>query len=187
MQQLSPRLLHSIVVAVVSLLTQEITAIRAQTATAIPHLSCDNFKKRLESAATLLQFQMPTPSFQRVPTAGSDYWWISYPQRDVEADMSCRNGGFQEFEFYDYSVRTPAASVSHPQTDHLLAASLYAYTGWPSGEVLKGAAKLLESSQDGGNPGTAHLPNGAIAHLWIDTKTTGTAHLTIGFGGDELK
>jgi hypothetical protein len=165
--------------------TQEIAATRAQTATAISGVSCDDFKKRLASAAMVLEFQMPTPTFQRVPTAGSDYWWVSYSQQGIEADMSCRTGGFQEFELYDYSIRTPVNAVSHPQTYRLLAASVYAYTGWRPREVLKGVSDLLESAKDEGDAGTVHLPNGAVAHLWINTKTTGTAHLTIELGGDE--
>ena len=98
--------------------------------------------------------------------------------------MSCRGGGFQEFELYDYSVHTPVSVVSHPQTYRLLAASVYAYTGWRPREVLKGVSDLLESAKDEGNAGTVHLANGAVAHLWINTKTTGTAHLTIELGGD---
>ena len=178
-----------IVAAVVSLSTQEMTASQAQMASAAPGVSCDDFKKRLASAAMVLEFQMPTPTFQRVPTAGSDYWWVSYSQQGIEADMSCRSGRFQEFEFYDYSVRTPVSVVSRPLTYRLLAASVYAYTGWAPREVLKGVSDLLESAKDEGNAGTVHLSSGAVAHLWINTKTTGTAHLTIelGGGGDESK
>jgi hypothetical protein len=168
--------------AVVPLLTQGIAA-TAQATTAISAVSCDDFKKRLASAAMVLEFQMPAPTFQLEPTAGSDYWWVSYSQQ-AEADMSCRSGGFQEFEFYDYSVRTPVDAVSHPQTYRLLAASIYAYTGWRPSEVLKGVSDLLESAKDEGNAGTLYLPGGATAHLWINTKTTGAAHLTIELGGD---
>jgi len=80
---------------------------------AVTGVSCDDFKKRLASAAIVLEFQTPTPTFQRVPTAGSDYWWVLYSQQGIEADMSCRGGGFQEYEFYDYSVRTPVSVISH--------------------------------------------------------------------------
>lgn len=173
-----------ILAAVVALMIQEIAATRAQMATAVSGVSCDDFKERLASAAIVLEFQMPTPTFQRVPTSGSDYWWVSYSQQAIEADMSCRNGGFQEFEFYDYSVRTAVTTVSHSQTYHLLAASLYAYTGWQPREVLKAISDLLESAKDEGIAGTLRL-NGAVAHLWINTKTTGTAHLTIELGGEE--
>jgi hypothetical protein len=85
----------------------------------------------------------------RVPTAGSDYWWVSYPHRSIEANISCRKGLFQEFEFYDYSFRTPVNVVSNAQTYQLLAASVYAHTGWPSREVLKGVSDLLESAKTG--------------------------------------
>jgi hypothetical protein len=158
-----------------------------QLVATISGVSCDDFKKRLENAAKLLEFEMPAPTFQRVPNAGSDYWWISYSQQGIEADMSCRNGGFREFEFYDYNVHTPIDVVSHPQTYHLLAASLYAYTGWPPRDVLKGVSDLLESAKDEGTAGTVYLPNGAVSHLWINTKTTGTAHLAIELGRNEPK
>jgi len=176
-----------IIAAAVLLSTQEITASRAQMASAVSGVSCDDFMKRLASAAMVLEFQMPTPTFQRVPTVGSDYWWVSYSQQGIEADMSCRNGGFQEFEFYDFSVRAPVSVASHPQTYHLLAASVYAYTGWQPREVLKGVSDLLESAKDEGIAGTLHLSNRTLAHLWINTKTTGTVHLTIGLGGDESR
>jgi hypothetical protein len=175
-----------ILAAVVSLSTQEMTASRAQMVS-VSGVSCDEFMKRLASAATVLEFQMPTPTFQRVPTAGSDYWWVSYSQRGIEAEMSCRDGAFQEFEFYDYSVRAPVSVVSDAQTYHLIAASVYAYTGWRPREVLEGASQLMETARDEGNPGTVHLPNGAAAHLWKNTKTTGTVHLTIELGGHESR
>jgi hypothetical protein len=146
---------------------------------AVTGVSCDDFKKRLASAAMVLEFQTPTPTFQRVPTAGSDYWWVLYSQQGIEADMSCRGGGFQEYEFYDYSVRTPVSVISHAQTYHLLAASIYAYTGWRPREVLKGVSDLMESAKDEGVGGTLRLSNGAVAHLWINTKTTGTARIQI--------
>ena len=153
----------------------------------LPGLSCDEFKERLVSAGIALEFQMPRPAFQRVPTAGSEYWWISYSQQQIEADMSCRNGKFQEYEFYDYSVRTPVSPASHVQTYQMFAASVYAYTGWSPREVLKEISELLESAKDEGNPGMLRLPNGGVAHLWINTKTSGTAHATIQLGGDESK
>ena len=177
----------TILLAVVSLSTGEITASRAQMASTVSASSCDDFMKRLANAAVVLEFQMPRPTFQRVPTAGSDYWWVSYSQQGIEADMSCRNGEFREFEFYDFSVRTPISVVSHPQTYHLIAASVYAYTGWRPHEVLKGVSDLLESAKDEGIAGTLHLSNGAAAHLWINTKTSGTVHLTIELGGDESR
>lgn len=59
---------------------------------------------------------------------------------------------------------------------------MYAYTGWRPGEVLKGVSDLLESAKDEGIVGTLRL-NGAVAHLWINTKPIGTAHLIIELGG----
>jgi hypothetical protein len=176
-----------ILAAVVSVCTQAITASKAQTTPAVSDVSCDDFKKRLANAAMVLEFGIPAPNFQGVPTAGSDYWWISYSRQSIEANMSCRNGMFQEFELYDYSVHAPISAVSHPQTYQLLAASLYAYTGWQPREVLKGVTDLLKTAKDEGIPGTARLSNGAVAHLWINTHTSGTAHLTIELAGDESK
>jgi hypothetical protein len=146
-------------------------------------LACDDFKKRLTSAAEKLEIEMPSPKFERAPT-DYDHWWISYSQEgnqvsDAEADMSCRNGRFENFEFFDYDVDTPFDTFSHPRTYHLLAAAVYAYTGWEPREVLKGVSNLSRGAKDEGDPGILQLPNGAVARLWINTKTTGTAHLIV--------
>jgi hypothetical protein len=167
-------------------------ASRPQLQTAISSISCDDFKNRLTGAGVALGFEMPSPKFERVPAPDFDYWSIFYSQKgnpvsDIEADMSCRNGAFQNFEFYDYAVHTPINVVSHPRTYHLLAAAVYAYTGWQPREVLKGASDLLESTKDGGSAGTIDLHLGGVAHLWLNTKTVGSAHLVIELGGDELR
>ena len=86
-----------------------------------------------------------------------------------------------------YIRASAVAILSHPQTYHLLAASVYAYTGWRPHEVLKGVSDLLGSAKDEGIAGTLHLSNGAAMHLWINTKTAGTVHLTIELGGDESR
>jgi hypothetical protein len=153
-------------------------------ATSNAQVVCDAFRKRLTTAGTVLDFDTPRPKFERAPAQDDDHWWISYstlgvPVSDVEADMSCRDGRFQDFELFDYTIDTPITGFSHPQTYHLLAAAVYAYTGWEPRKVLRSLYALLTATTDEGDAGIVHLPNGVVARLWINTKTTGTAHLII--------
>jgi hypothetical protein len=66
-----------------------------------------------------------------------------------------------------------------PTSYHLLAAAVYAYTGWEPRAVLKGLSDVLRGAKDEGDAGMVDLPGGAVARLWINTKTTGSAHLII--------
>jgi hypothetical protein len=45
--------------------------------------------------------------------------------------------------------------------------------------VLKGLSDVLRGAKDEGDAGMVDLPGGAVARLWINTKTTGSAHLII--------
>jgi hypothetical protein len=171
-----------VVLAAIFLSTQAIAASQTQ-------LACDDFRKRLTTADTALDFEIPTLKFERAPIHDYDHWWISYSQQgspisDIEADMSCSADRFQDFEFFDYDVDTPLDAFSHPRTYHLLAAAVYAYTGWQPRQVIKVLSDLLNRAKDEGDPGIVHLPNGALARLWINTKTTGTAHLIIEMDAD---
>jgi len=124
--------------------------------------SCDAFKQRLEDAPRVLKLQLPKPRLAPAPPdLGDDTWaWPGIRAKEGKQSYAttvhCRDGKFKDI----FSNIDGPGLMLHPTLD-LVAAGIYAYTGWNSEEVMGATYQLLKKQpHDASKMGTANLAGG---------------------------
>jgi hypothetical protein len=132
---------------------------------------CDLFRKRFAEAARVVSLRLPRLQLHREPPDPifKDDTWKTDGMRAQDTGelwyttgLHCRAG-----KFYDVfsDIDTPAASLRHPTFD-LIAASIYAFTGWDADKVVRTANEVLENrSRDMGDIVNTELAPGAYAKI----------------------
>ncbi len=111
--------------------------------------SCDLFRKRFVEAPRLLSLRLPSLRLSREPPDPvlKDDTWATEGMRAEDTGelwytttVHCREG-----KFYDVlsDIDTPSVSL-HPTFD-LIAASIYAYTGWDADKVIRITDEVLKN------------------------------------------
>jgi hypothetical protein len=132
--------------------------------TAVP--SCDVFKQRLGDAPRVLKLQLPKLRLNPAPPdLGDDTWaWpgirATDGKREFDTTVHCREGKFKDIFS---NIDAPDRRL-HPTFD-LIAAGIYAYTGWNSDQVTGATYELLKKQpRDTSEMETTKLP-GAYAKI----------------------
>jgi hypothetical protein len=117
-------------------------------------ISCDTFMKRLREAGRVLTFPLPPVKIERNPYATNrDAFWISYPYPDGddalqnggevrEGSLDCSRGHIDDYQM-DLDIWRSGLSPEALRNLHIVAAAIYAYTGWPPRQVIALASKLI--------------------------------------------
>jgi hypothetical protein len=123
-------------------------ALAGTAAQAADFVSCEKFMERLRDAPKVLTFPLPSVQIERNPrVTDSDAFWISYayPDKEVnEGSLGCSRGHLDDYQMTLY-LRDwwPAGKPEASRNVHLIAAALYAYTGWRPQQVITLANKLV--------------------------------------------
>lgn len=148
------RLIHGalelLFVAAFVTLTLTVTALGAEPGPQPP--SCEVVRQRLSQAARVLRLRIPplSPHRERPDTllvAGENTWttpnWPPYPGENYSfggTEIYCRSGEFSQIfvaiEDSDHPI--------HPTFD-LIAAAIYAFTGWPADKTIDFTDKVLKN------------------------------------------
>lgn len=132
--------------------------------------SCDIFRKRFVEAPRVLSLRLPSLQLHREPPdplLKDDTWTTDGMRAEDTGELSyttavhCRAG-----KFYDVlsDIDAPGASV-HPTFD-LIAASIYAYTGWDADKVVRITDEVLKNRPRGmGDIKPTELLPGAYAKI----------------------
>lgn len=144
-------------------------AVPSMAAEQIP--SCDLFRNRFAEAPRVLSLRLPSLKLHREPPDPilKDDTWKTDGMRAQDTGelwyttgLHCRAG-----KFYDVfsDIDTPAVSLLHPTFD-LIAASIYAFTGWDADKVIRVTDEVLKSqSRDMGDIKVTELSPGAYAKI----------------------
>jgi hypothetical protein len=139
--------------------------------------NCDLFRKRFVEAPRVLSLRLPSLKFHREPPdpiRKEDTWKTDGMRAQDTGELwyttglHCRAG-----KFYDAlsDIDTPAASIRHPTFD-LIAASIYAFTGWDADKVVRTANEVLENrSPDMADIVNTELAPGAYAKITFSSFT----------------
>jgi hypothetical protein len=110
--------------------------------------SCDLFKQRFAEAPLVLELQLPKLKLNREPPdplLHDDTWKTEGMRAKDSGEMwygttvHCRAG-----KFYDFFANIDAPDVYLHPTFDLIAASVYAYTGWPANKVVSVTDGILK-------------------------------------------
>ncbi len=144
-------------------------AVSSMAAEQVP--SCDLFRERFVEAPRALSLRLPSLQLKREPPdplLKDDTWttdgWRAKDTGELwyTTTVHCRAG-----KFYDVSsdIDTPAVSLLHPTFD-LIAASIYAFTGWDADKVVRTTNEVLKNrSRDMANIKNTELSPGAYAKI----------------------
>jgi hypothetical protein len=117
-------------------------------------ISCDTFMKRLREAGRVLAFPLPPVKIERNPYATNrDAFWVSYPYPDDddtlqkggevrEGSLSCSGGHIDDYQM-DLDISRTGLSPEGLRNVHIVAAAIYAYSGWPPRQVIVLANKVV--------------------------------------------
>jgi hypothetical protein len=130
-------------------LTASVTV--ATTTAQAQYLSCDTFMERLRDAGRVLTFPLPPVKIERNPyhtDSDSDAFWLNYHYRDGdhEGRLSCVRGHFDDYLvnlWWSWQMTQPEMEWRTLRNIHIVAATIYAYTGWPAQQVIALANKLV--------------------------------------------
>ena len=130
--------------------------------------SCDLFRKRFVEAPSLLSLRLPPQRLHVEPPELNDDTWRTDGWRneatgepDYATGVHCRAGKFVDV-FSD--IDEPGGAL-HPTFD-LVAASIYAYTGWDSSKAVRTTVEVLKGrSNTVGEITTTELTPGAYAKI----------------------
>jgi hypothetical protein len=119
-------------------------------------ISCDTFMKRLREAGRVLTFPLPPVKIERNPYAANrDAFWISYPYPDRddaleegeelhEGTLDCTRGHIDDYQMdLDHFARWRTGQPEALRNIHIVAAAIYAYTGWQPRQTIALANKLV--------------------------------------------
>jgi hypothetical protein len=107
---------------------------------------CDVFRQRLRDAPRVLELQLPRFRLNPAPPDLGDDTWASPGVRAADDKQSfdttvhCREGKFKDVFS---NIDAPDLSL-HPKFD-LIAAGIYAYTGWNADQVMGATYELLKN------------------------------------------
>jgi hypothetical protein len=133
--------------------------------------NCDLFRKRFVEALRVLSLRLPSLKLKSEgpdPLLKDDTWTTDGWQAKDTGELwyittvHCRAG-----KFYDVfsDIDTPAVSLLHPTFD-LIAASIYAFTGWDADKVVRTANEVLKNrSRDMADIENTELSPGAYAKI----------------------
>jgi hypothetical protein len=142
---------------------------------------CDTFMKRLREAGGVLTFPLPPVKIERNPYGtDSDAFWISYayPNDEVyEGSLGCSRGHIDDHQMdIDYfGKRRPGLSQEALRNVHIVAAAVYAYTGWSPRQAVALANKLIaKQPHDIKDSYDEELPNeGGVSILYLSVMVSG--------------
>jgi hypothetical protein len=108
--------------------------------------SCDLFRTRLVEAPKVLSLRLPSLQLHREPPDHQDDVWKTDGMRAEDSGelwyttgVYCRAGKFREVST---DIDVPSGPL-HPTFD-LVAADIYAFTGWEADKVIRTADELLK-------------------------------------------
>jgi hypothetical protein len=133
-------------------------AIPAASATALETPTCDDFIHRLKQAESVLGIPMPRPdhdfSDMRENIMGDMFSSAAYvlpalKDGDQQAILTCEKEGSKLFDEFELNVppiynKKLLLKLNSVRTTNLIAAALYAYTGWPSKKIFAAQRKLVD-------------------------------------------
>jgi hypothetical protein len=124
--------------------------------------SCDAFRDRFVNAPRVLSVRLPSSQLIRQPKNQSDDMWMTdrTPAKDNReewygTELHCSAG---KFVYATTEIDSPTGSL-HPTFD-LVAANIYAYTGWSVDKVIKVATEVLKSRSPEGSITATELSPG---------------------------
>jgi hypothetical protein len=134
--------------------------------------SCDAFRERFANAQRVLSVRLPSLRLIRQPPNDTheDMWMTDRTQTADSREMwygtelHCSAG---KFIFATTEIDAPAGPL-HPTFD-LIAANIYAYTGWSADKVINNAGEVLKSRSSDGSIKATELSPGAFAKIANDT------------------
>jgi hypothetical protein len=122
--------------------------------------TCEQYRQRLVAAPRLLKLQLPPIKLHREePINDLDTWSAEVrltsgaDQNEYHFEVNCKKGIFDSMQLIFDDGRS-FHIFPHPSFD-LIAANIYAMTGWPSEQVVRTATALREKhpSEDRSQPG----------------------------------
>jgi hypothetical protein len=132
--------------------------------------SCDTFRERFVDAQRALTVRLPSLRLNREPQdqIHKEDIWTTDRTRAADSgekwygtELHCRA---DKFFFVTTEIDAPTGSL-HPSFD-LVAANIYAYTGWGVDKVIRIAGEVLKSrSRDMGDIKATELSPGAYAKI----------------------
>ena len=130
------------------------TAIGQQNNSTIKAVTCDDFIHRLKQAESALGIPMPRPDHDfadmRENIIGNLNSTAAYvnpalKDDDQQATLTCEKEGSKLFDEFELDVPSIYNNrLSNVRTTNLIAAALYAYTGWPSKKIFAARRKLVD-------------------------------------------
>ena len=145
-----------------------VTNIAVPSAAAEQVPSCDLFRKRFAEAPRILSLRLPNSRLSREPPdrfEKHDVWKTEATRAD-DGELWYTTGVYcsgQRFDYVAADIDTPAASLLHPTFD-LIAASIYAFTGWDADKVIRTTNEVLKNrSRDMADIKITELSPGAYA------------------------
>jgi hypothetical protein len=121
------------------------TFVAAPTVAAEPP-SCDVFRQRFAEAPSLLSLRLPNSRFFREPQDRFDKHdvWKTEAKRADDGELRYTTGLYCYGSKFDYVAADidPPNDPIHPTFD-LIAASIYAFTGWEAEKVVRAANDVL--------------------------------------------
>jgi hypothetical protein len=118
----------------------------AMSAEQVP--SCDLFRKRFAEAPSALSLQLPNSRLYREPPIGLDKHdvWKTEAKRADDGELWYTTGVYcygTKFDYVAADIDGPNGPV-HPTFD-LIAASIYAFTGWEADKVIRTTNEVLKN------------------------------------------
>lgn len=143
---------------------------RSSAADQVP--SCDAFRERFINAPRVLSIRLPSLNLIRQPkTPKNDDMWMTdrTPVTDNReewygTELHCHEG---KFIFATTEIDSPGGPL-HPSFD-LIAANIYAYTGWSVDKVIKVATGVLKGRSPEGSTTATELSPGAFVKMGLST------------------
>jgi hypothetical protein len=146
------------------------TTVPALSADQVP--SCDLFRERFARAPRVLSLRLPNSRFYREPpnrySSTKHDVWKTEATRSTDGELWYTTGLYcvgPKFDYVAADIDAPNSSL-HPTFD-LVAASIYAFTGWEADKVVQVANEVLKDRPTGyvGDFKTVELRPGAYAQI----------------------
>ena len=144
-----------------ALIVAATAAVPAMAADQVP--SCNLFRERFAEAPRVLSLRLPNSKLYREPSSRIDKHevWKTKATRADDGKLWYTTGLYCYGPKFDYvaSDIDPPERPAHPTFD-LIAASIYAFTGWEADEVVRAANEVLinRSTVTGGIKNTELWP-----------------------------
>jgi hypothetical protein len=133
--------------------------------------SCDLFRKRYAKAPQVLSLRLPNSQFYREPTTSRDFWKTK-PIPDAGTIYRDRGDLWYDTELYCYGAKFDyiVANIDGPEgpahpTFDMIAASIYAYTGWDADKVVRFTNEVIKKRSPIGRIKSTELFPGAYVNI----------------------